>query len=153
MEKGNQETRSYDKGFSSTTGRVLIGAFVLTLMTGASCARKPVAAADATSGAATTERSPTATAAVSSVTVTGSFGPTVPNTAPAPRAALPRMVWIPGGEFSMGAADSPGEGDVGMQGTRDSRPIHRVYVDGFFMDQTDVTNAEFAQFVKATGYV
>jgi len=63
------------------------------------------------------------------------------------------MVWIPGGEFSMGAADSPGEGEVGMQATRDSRPIHRVYVDGFFMDQTDVTNAEFAQFVKATGYV
>jgi formylglycine-generating enzyme required for sulfatase activity len=63
------------------------------------------------------------------------------------------MVWIPGGEFSMGAADSPGDGEVGMQATRDSRPIHRVYVDGFFMDQTDVTNAEFAQFVKATGYV
>jgi len=63
------------------------------------------------------------------------------------------MVWIPGGEFSMGAADSPGEGEVGMQATRDSRPIHRVYVDGFFMDQTDVTNAEFAEFVKATGYV
>jgi len=63
------------------------------------------------------------------------------------------MVWIPGGEFSMGAADSPIEGEVGMQATRDSRPIHRVYVDGFFMNQTDVTNAEFAEFVKATGYV
>jgi formylglycine-generating enzyme required for sulfatase activity len=63
------------------------------------------------------------------------------------------MVWIPGGEFSMGAADSPHDGEVGMQATRDSRPIHRVYVDGFFMDKTDVTNAEFAKFVKATGYV
>ena len=63
------------------------------------------------------------------------------------------MVWIPGGEFSMGAADSPSDGEVGMQATRDSRPIHRVYVDGFFMDKTDVTNAEFAKFVKATGYV
>ena len=40
-----------------------------------------------------------------------------------------------------------------MQATRDSRPIHRVYVDGFFMDQTDVTNAQFAAFVKATGYI
>ena len=63
------------------------------------------------------------------------------------------MVWIPGGEFSMGAADSPSEGEVGMQAARDSRPIHRVYVDGFFMDQTDVTNVEFAKFVKATGYL
>jgi formylglycine-generating enzyme required for sulfatase activity len=53
----------------------------------------------------------------------------------------------------MGAADSPSDGEVGMQATRDSRPIHRVYVDGFFMDKTDVTNAEFTKFVKATGYV
>jgi sulfatase modifying factor 1 len=40
-----------------------------------------------------------------------------------------------------------------MQATVDSRPIHRVYVDGFWMDKTDVTNAEFARFVKATNYV
>jgi sulfatase modifying factor 1 len=40
-----------------------------------------------------------------------------------------------------------------MQATLDSRPIHRVYVDGFWMDKTDVTNQEFARFVKATGYV
>jgi formylglycine-generating enzyme len=85
---------------------------------------------------------------------TGSgFGPTVPNTAPPPRPAPKGMVWIPGGEFSMGAADSPHEGEVGMQATKDSRPIHRVYVDGFFMDQTDITNAEFAKFVKVTGYL
>jgi sulfatase modifying factor 1 len=63
------------------------------------------------------------------------------------------MVWIPGGEFSMGAADPPGMDMVGMSATTDSRPIHRVYVDGFFMDKTDVTNAQFAEFVKATGYV
>jgi len=63
------------------------------------------------------------------------------------------MVWIPGGEFSMGAADPPDMDMVGMSATTDSRPIHRVYVDGFFMDKTDVTNAQFAEFVKATGYV
>lgn len=34
----------------------------------------------------------------------------------------------------------------------DARPIHRVYVDGFHMDATEVTNAQFAAFVKATGY-
>ncbi len=53
----------------------------------------------------------------------------------------------------MGAADPPDMDMVGMRGTTDSRPIHRVYVDGFFMDKTDITNAQFAEFVKATGYV
>lgn len=81
------------------------------------------------------------------------FGPTIPNTAPAPGAAPAGMVWIPGGEFSMGAQDPPDHDEVGMKATYDSRPIHRVYVDGFYMDKTDVTNAEFAVFVKATGYV
>jgi sulfatase modifying factor 1 len=35
----------------------------------------------------------------------------------------------------------------------DARPIHRVHVDGFWMDATEVTNAEFAAFVESTGYV
>ena len=81
------------------------------------------------------------------------FGPTVPNAPPAPNPAPQGMAWIPGGEFSMGAQNPPGMDDVGMKATLDSRPVHRVYVDGFFMDKTDVTNAEFARFVKATGYV
>ena len=63
------------------------------------------------------------------------------------------MVWIPGGEFSMGANDPPDMDDVGMKATQDARPIHRVHVDGFFMDTTVVTNAQFAVFVQATGYV
>jgi formylglycine-generating enzyme required for sulfatase activity len=63
------------------------------------------------------------------------------------------MLWIPGGEFSMGAQNPVDMNDVGMKATVDSRPIHRVYVDGFFMDKTDVTNAQFARFVKATGYI
>jgi formylglycine-generating enzyme len=62
------------------------------------------------------------------------------------------MVWIPGGEFSMGANEPPDGDDVGMHATTDARPIHRVYVDGFYMDKTDVTNAQFAKFVKATGH-
>ena len=54
----------------------------------------------------------------------------------------------------MGAQDPPDKQDpVGMQATTDSRPIHRVYVDGFWMDATEVTNEQFAAFVKATGYV
>jgi formylglycine-generating enzyme len=81
------------------------------------------------------------------------FRPTVENKWKPAGPAPAGMVWIPGGEFSMGAADSPSDGRVGMQATEDSRPIHRVYVDGFYMDKTDVTNAQFARFVKATGYI
>ena len=81
------------------------------------------------------------------------FGPTVVNTQPSPTRLPKGMVWIPGGEFSMGAQDPPDMNPVAMQAAADSRPIHRVYVDGFFMDKTDVTNAQFAEFVKATGYV
>ena len=63
------------------------------------------------------------------------------------------MAWVPAGEFMMGAQDDPQGNDVYMRATNDSRPIHRVYVDGFYMDKTDVTNDEFARFVEATGYV
>lgn len=82
-----------------------------------------------------------------------SFGPTIPNKTPPPGVAPRGMVWIPGGEFSMGAQNAAHMNMVGMQATVDSRPIHRVYVDGFYMDKTDVTNAQFAEFVRATKYV
>jgi formylglycine-generating enzyme required for sulfatase activity len=63
------------------------------------------------------------------------------------------MVWIPGGEFSMGS-DTANDSLCQMPGmTRDSTPIHRVAVDPFWMDATEVTNDQFAAFVKATGYV
>ena len=82
------------------------------------------------------------------------FLPTAENRDPAPGPAPEGMVWIPGGEFSMGAQDPPDMNDaVGMQATTDSRPVHRVFVDGFWMDETEVTNQQFAAFVKATGYV
>ncbi len=81
------------------------------------------------------------------------FQPTIQNRKPPPRLSPNGMVWIPGGEFSMGANDPPAMDEVGMKATEDARPIHRVYVDGFFMDTTDVTNAQFAKFVEATGYV
>ena len=86
---------------------------------------------------------------------TAQFAPTIANAAAPPGPPPHGMVWIPGGEFSMGAVDPLGQDAnvVGMQATTDSRPIHRVYVDGFWMDATEVTNRQFAEFVKATGYV
>ena len=57
--------------------------------------------------------------------------------------AAPGMVWVPGGSFVMGSnAHYPEE-----------RPAHPRRVDGFWMDRTAVTNAEFARFVAETGYV
>jgi sulfatase modifying factor 1 len=63
------------------------------------------------------------------------------------------MVWVPGGEFSMGCSDPRGAPFGGPDPMRDARPIHRVQLDGFWMDRTEVTNAQFAAFVDATGYV
>jgi formylglycine-generating enzyme required for sulfatase activity len=81
------------------------------------------------------------------------FAPTVAGTVPAPSSGPEGMVWIPGGEFSMGG-DSESESICSLPGvTRDALPIHRVAVDGFWMDATEVTNEQYAQFVKATGYV
>lgn len=95
----------------------------------------------------------TSTAKEAPSLATNSFAPTVENRNLPAGSAPAGMAWIPGGEFSMGAQDPPTKDTVGMQATVDSRPIHRVYVDGFWMDKTDVTNGEFAKFVKATGYV
>jgi formylglycine-generating enzyme required for sulfatase activity len=97
---------------------------------------------------------PSASPSNEPTTVTAlSFEPTIPNATAAPAKAPPGMVWIPGGEFSMG---SPVESEslCSMPGmTRDASPIHRVSVDGFWMDATELTNEEFAKFVQATGYV
>ena len=53
------------------------------------------------------------------------------------------MCRIPGGRFLMGSEDF----------YPDERPVHEVAVDGFWMDQHPVTNAEFRKFIKETGYV
>jgi radical SAM protein with 4Fe4S-binding SPASM domain len=87
--------------------------------------------------------------------VASAFAPTIANQAPAPSPAPEGMVWIPGGEFSRGCL-TPSEGHcttATMNSVTDSQPIHRVYVDGFWMDKTDVTNDEFDKFVRATGYI
>src|SRR4026208_439171 len=53
------------------------------------------------------------------------------------------MTWIPGGAFLMGSEDFYPE----------ERPVHEVTVDGFWMDEHQVTVADFRRFVKATGDV
>ena len=94
----------------------------------------------------------TANVPPASAAATSAFAPTVPNRTPAPTPAPEGMVWIPGGEFSMGSTVES-ESLCGQPGvTRDALPIHRVAVDAFWMDATEVTNEQFEKFVKATGY-
>lgn len=53
------------------------------------------------------------------------------------------MLKIQGGKFTMGSTD----------GADDERPIHDVRIRDFWMDRTEVSNAQFAEFVAQTGYV
>src|SRR5262249_55142520 len=52
------------------------------------------------------------------------------------------IVWLPGGTFQMGS----------NWHYQEERPVHRVTVDGFWMDRIPVTNERFARFARATGY-
>jgi sulfatase modifying factor 1 len=69
---------------------------------------------------------------------------TTSSSAEPPTDAPEGMVWIPGGEFVMGT-----NSDLGKP---EEKPAHRVRVDGYWIDATEVTNAEFAKFVEATGH-
>ena len=65
-----------------------------------------------------------------------------------PNTVIPEgMVWIPGNTFTMGALESD------KFALDHEKPAHPVAVDGFFMDETEVTNAQFRKFIKATGYI
>src|SRR5271166_1787136 len=71
-----------------------------------------------------------------------SYGASGAQSKPGPRPAK-NMAWIPPGEFGMGSNDFYPE----------ERPVQRVAVDGFWIDEHPVTVAEFRRFVKATGYL
>ncbi len=53
-----------------------------------------------------------------------------------------RLLYIPAGEFEMGSND----------GYSDERPVHMMYLDAYWMYETEVTNTQFAHFVAATGH-
>ncbi len=108
----------------------------------------PTALGSEQSGAASQPTIP-----ISSQPSSVAFQPTIPNPSQPPGAAPAGMVWIPGGEFSMGSVDPRACPCGGPEAMLDAQPIHRVYVDGFWMDKSEVTNAQFEEFVKATGYV
>src|SRR6476660_5363203 len=67
----------------------------------------------------------------------------IETTKPETEPSLRKMAWIPGGDFRMGDEHFYPE----------ERPVHRVALDGFWIDEHPVTVAEFRRFVKATGHV
>jgi len=54
------------------------------------------------------------------------------------------MVWIPGGTFDMGCD--------GAWANPDEAPVHRIRLEGFWIDRTEVSNRSFMRFVEETGY-
>jgi len=53
-----------------------------------------------------------------------------------------KMILIPAGEFKMGSND----------GSDDEKPVHTVYLDAYYIDACEVTNAQYRKFVEATGH-
>src|SRR5512138_1415668 len=76
-------------------------------------------------------------------TTHGATAPASGTDGPVRDTAPPGMRWIAGGTFRMGSDRHYPE----------EAPVHRVAVDGFWMDATPVTNRQFAAFVAATGHV
>ena len=69
------------------------------------------------------------------------------------------MVYVPAGEFEMGSSDEEIDyalqlcneyrGDCEREWFQDEQPAHAVVLDGFWIDQTEVTNAQYQQCVEA----
>lgn len=87
-----------------------------------------------------TEQCLTPTSRAASLLASSQPAPATP-----PKPHPPGMVWIPPGEFDMGG--------VGPEARPDEFPVHRVRLDGFWMDATEISNAEFRRFVEETGYI
>jgi formylglycine-generating enzyme required for sulfatase activity len=71
------------------------------------------------------------------------------------------MVHVPAGEFTMGSTDEEVDaalalcneyyGDCRRRRFEDEQPAHAVALDGFWIDRTEVTNAQFAAFLNEEG--
>src|SRR5215467_15995573 len=66
-------------------------------------------------------------------------------------AGEPGMVFVPAGEYARGRTHKLPDDDLKWYPTlmKDDRPVRRIYVDAFYLDEHEVTNDEYAKFVKA----
>lgn len=67
------------------------------------------------------------------------------------------MVLIPGGEFIMGSNEVDREAKAMQYGSRkpwfaNEKPEHKVFLDDFYIDKTEVTNKQYKEFIDATGH-
>lgn len=106
--------------------------FVIYIIVGVSC-----------KNSSKTEKESTLTSSARKMSSENNFIKDIPENIKTPQG----MVWIPGGKFMQGALPTD---DLAMM---HEKPAHELIVDGFFMDITEVTNAEFKKFVDETGYV
>jgi formylglycine-generating enzyme required for sulfatase activity len=119
----------------TTLKSILLGIVrLLTLMVLSGCGAVPVEIVQTPS---MTPCLPTLTIAPPTAT---SIPPTATPSGPTPT-PMPPLVEIPAGEFAMGSET----------GLSDERPVHVVYLDAFFIDRMEVTNAQFAEFLNEMG--
>src|SRR5690348_6526089 len=66
----------------------------------------------------------------------------------------PGMVFIPGGEYSRGRAHDHPDSNLPYYPNplRDDRPVTTIYLDAFYLDEAEVTNARYVEFLKATSH-
>lgn len=95
------------------------------------------------------------TAVVSSVNMLSAYTLDADLITKPPRGISPDgMVWVAGGSFQMGTEQIPEPGESNPDRVKpDEGPAHRVELDGYWLDATPVTNAQFLEFVEMTGYV
>lgn len=91
---------------------------------------------------------PEITRTFTSIPPTATFPPAPTDTPPPPA----ERVLIPDGTFLMGATDRDSAVETNDTILGAETPSHTVYLDAFYIDLTEVTNAMFADFVRATGY-
>jgi formylglycine-generating enzyme required for sulfatase activity len=77
------------------------------------------------------------------LTPTDKLAQPIPLAQPAPQTSHDKMVWIPGGTFTMGSNRHYPE----------ESPSHSATVGGFWIDQYLITNEQFGRFVEATGHI
>jgi formylglycine-generating enzyme required for sulfatase activity len=83
--------------------------------------------------------------------ITESVSQSAPLLVDAPAAPPAEMAWIPGGQFRMGSDPPPPDNPLRIKA--DEVPAHDVELDGFWMDEHEVTNRQFDEFARMTGYV